>query len=393
MVVARPEGKPVTIAMVAGEASGDSLGAGLMAALREDYPDARFVGIGGPAMVAAGFHSLVPMERLSVMGLTEVVRHLPELLAIRRRLLAYCHANRPDLFIGIDSPDFNLPLGRRLKRKGLKTAHYVSPSVWAWRQGRVRSIARAVDRMLTLFPFEARFYEQAGVPVRYVGHPLADRMPLEPDRAGARRALGLDGEGLWLALLPGSRRAEVERLGPVFLQTAAWLRRRFPRLGFVAACANEARRREFQRQMEALPDAPPVRLVIGRGREVMTAADGVLLASGTATLEAMLAKRPMVVAYQLAPLTWWLVSKMVKISHVALPNLLTRKPLVPELLQGEATPEQLGQALAAWLKQPDAVKNLQRNFLEVHQNLRCDADRQAAEAIRDLLTEKRDADR
>lgn len=380
-----PAGRALTVAILAGEASGDILGAGLIRALRARYPDARFVGIGGPEMLAEGFHSLVPMERLSVMGLVEVLGRIAELVDIRRRVREYALVNRPDVFIGIDSPDFTLGLEGQLREHGIPTVHYVSPSVWAWRKRRVFKIARAVDLMLTLFPFEARFYEEHHVPVEFVGHPLADRVPLQPDQAGARAALGLPAEGRWVALLPGSRAGEVHYLGEVFLAAAQRLHAQCPDVRFILPCVNAARRAQVQALLDALPAPLPITLVDGRSREVMAAADAILLASGTATLEAMLLKRPMVVAYRMSPTSFALLSRLVSVEHIALPNLLAGRALVPELIQDAATPDAMAAALRRYLDDPQAAASQQAAFLAIHEQLRRNADERAADAISPLL--------
>ena len=371
--------------IVAGEASGDILGAGLIRSLRRRYPGARFVGIGGDEMVSEGFHSLVPMERLSVMGLVEVLGRLRELFSIRTRLMDYFLSNPPDVVIGIDSPDFTLGVERRCRDAGILTAHYVSPSVWAWRQKRIFKIAKAVDLMLTLFPFEARFYEEHEVAVSFVGHPLADIIPMEPDTLAARRNLGLDEQAPVLAILPGSRGGEVERLGGLFLEAARWIQSRRPDLQLAIPCVN----REREQQVRALVDALDVKLAVtivrGRSREVKAAADVVLLASGTATLEAMLLKKPMVVGYRLSNLSFKIVSKMVKSPYVALPNLLAKQPLVPELLQDDATPEALGKAVLERLENTDERERLTLAFTEIHSSLRQNANEQAANAIAKLI--------
>lgn len=374
-----------TFGIVAGEASGDILGAGLIRALRRKYPGARFVGIGGEEMVAEGFHSLVPMERLSVMGLVEVLGRLRELFSIRARLMTYFLQNRPDVVIGIDSPDFTLGVERRCRDAGMLTAHYVSPSVWAWRQNRIFKIAKSVDLMLTLFPFEARFYEENKVPVSFVGHPLADRIPMEPDTRAARRDLGLDEQAPVLAILPGSRSGEVERLGGLFLEAARWIQSRRPDLQLAIPCVNREREQQVKAIVDALDVKLPVTIVRGRSREVMAAADVVLLASGTATLEAMLLKKPMVVGYRLSNLTFRIVSKMVKSPHISLPNLLARKPLVPELIQDDATPMALGKAVLERLENTAERQQLTDAFTAIHESLRQNADEQAASAIASLI--------
>jgi len=377
--------KAPVFGIVAGEASGDILGAGLIRALRRKYPRARFVGIGGEEMVAEGFHSLVPMERLSVMGLVEVLGRLRELFSIRARLMDYFLTHVPDVVIGIDSPDFTLGVERRCRDAGMLTAHYVSPSVWAWRQKRIFKIARSVDLMLTLFPFEARFYQEHNVPVAFVGHPLADLIPMEPDTLAARRSLGLNEQAPVLAILPGSRGSEVERLGALFLEAARWIQTRRQDLQLAIPCVN----REREQQVRALVDALDVRLAVtivsGRSREVMAAADVVLLASGTATLEAMLLKKPMVVGYRLSNLSFKIVSRMVKSPYVALPNLLAGQPLVPEFIQDDATPQALAEAVLERLENAGERDRLTTAFTEIHHSLRHNADEQAAAAIAGLI--------
>ncbi|WP_148864911.1 lipid-A-disaccharide synthase [Marinobacter fonticola] len=377
--------RPVTVGIVAGEASGDILGAGLIRALRQRYPNARFAGIGGEEMQAAGFHSLVPMERLSIMGLVEVLKHLGELVSIRRRVRDYFLTTPPDIVIGIDSPDFTIGLELQLRKAGICTAHYVSPSVWAWRRKRIFKIARAVDLMLTLFPFEAKFYEEHNVPVTFVGHPLADAVPLSPDTAAARKALDLPESGAVLAILPGSRAGEVERLGALFLSAAHWLQSRRPDLQLVIPCINRARQQQVQAIIDAQAVKLPVRLVLGRSREVMAAADVILLASGTATLEAMLLKKPMVVGYRLNTVTYFLASHLVKVPFFALPNLLAQRELVPEKLQDEATPESLGQAVLDHLESDGQASALKQAFTELHEQLRRNANERAADALVALI--------
>jgi len=379
----------VTIAIIAGEASGDILGAGLIRSLRKRYPKARFVGIGGDEMIAEGFHSLVPLERLSVMGLVEVLGRIRELFSIRARLLEYFFTTPPDVVIGIDSPDFTLAIERRCREAGIPSVHYVSPSVWAWRQKRIFKIAKSVDLMLTLFPFEARFYEEHNVPVAFVGHPLADRIPMQPDTGAARKALGLNLDQPVLAVLPGSRGGEVERLGTLFLEASRWLQERRPDIQLVIPCVNRDREKQVEGLVEALEVKLPVTLVRGRSREVMAASDVVLLASGTATLEAMLLKRPMVVGYRLSNLSYKLLSRLVKVPWVALPNLLAQKGLVPELLQDDATPEALGAAVLERMENTEEREQLQQAFTELHESLRQNADERAATAISELMGRRR----
>ncbi|SDX07486.1 lipid-A-disaccharide synthase [Marinobacter mobilis] len=375
----------ITFGIVAGEASGDILGAGLIRSLRARYPKARFVGIGGDEMIAQGFHSLVPMERLSVMGLVEVLGRLRELFSIRDRLMDYFLTTPPDVVIGIDSPDFTLGVERRCRDAGIPTVHYVSPSVWAWRQKRIFKIAKSVDLMLTLFPFEARFYEEHQVPVAFVGHPLADRIPMETDTEGARQSLGLSDEAPVLAILPGSRGGEVARLGDLFLSAARWIQSHRADVQLVIPCVNRERELQVRALVESLDVKLPVTIVRGRSREVMAAADVVLLASGTATLEAMLLKKPMVVGYRLSALSYKLVSRLVKVPYVALPNLLSGEALVPELLQDDATPEALGAAVLERLENDGERERLRVAFSDLHHELRRTADERAATAISSLL--------
>lgn len=375
----------LTFAIVAGEVSGDILGSGLIRSLRKRYPNARFVGIGGEEMIAEGFHSLVPMERLSVMGLVEVLGRLRELFSIRARLMDYLLTTPPDVVIGIDSPDFTLGVEERCRKAGIPTVHYVSPSVWAWRQKRIVGIARSVDLMLTLLPFEARFYEEHGVPVCFVGHPLADRVPMEPDTAAARASLGLATDRPVLAILPGSRGGEVEKLGTLFLETARRLQAVHPDLQLVVPCVNREREVQVRALADALDVKLPLTLIRGRSREVMASSDVVLLASGTATLEAMLLKKPMVVSYRLSPLTFAVVSRMVKIAWASLPNLLAGKALVPELLQDDATPEKLAEAVLQQLDDTAEREHLKQAFTALHEQLRRNADERAAEAVSSLI--------
>ncbi|HLS97862.1 MAG: lipid-A-disaccharide synthase [Porticoccaceae bacterium] len=384
-----PSTHSVRIGIVTGEASGDQLGAGLMAALREHFPDALFEGIGGERMIAAGFHSLHPQERLAVMGLVEPLKRLPELLRIRGALYRHFAASGADLVVGIDSPDFNLGLELKLRRRGLLTAHYVSPSVWAWRQGRVKKIARAVDRMLTLLPFESAFYQRHRVPVTFVGHPLADEIPLAPDPAAARQRLGLPAEGRILAVMPGSRGGEVALMGPLFLDVMAWLLARAPALRFVVPSANAARHRQLEALLAARPELP-VTLVKGNSHTAMEAADGVLLTSGTTALEAMLLKKPMVVAYRMGAGSYWLLSKLVKTPWISLPNLIAGKALVPELVQGAATVEALGEATLRHLDDDDLRSHLVATFTDMHRQLRRDASRTAASALAAMIRERRE---
>lgn len=370
--------------LVAGEISGDRLGAGLMQALKARYPNAEFRGIGGAQMQAAGLTSLYPLDTLSIMGLVEVLKHLPKLFRVRHHLYKDALEWGAEVMIGIDAPDFNLGLEKRLRKQGVKTVHYVSPSVWAWRQGRIKGIAKSVDLMLTFLPFEADFYRAHQVPVAYVGHPLADTLPMLPDVDAARASLGLVGDRPTVALLPGSRRGEVSLLLTDFLAAARLLAARYPDVRFLLPAATPALRDVIETELEAFPELD-LTLLDAQADTAMTAADAVLLASGTATLEAMLLKKPMVVAYRLAPLTYAIARRLVKATHVALPNILAGARLVPELIQNAATPVAMAQALAHWFDQPQETAKLVMTFANLHQQLRCDASEQAANAVADLL--------
>ncbi|RMP63181.1 hypothetical protein ALQ18_01683 [Pseudomonas marginalis pv. marginalis] len=372
------------IALVAGEASGDILGAGLMRALKAQHPAVEFIGVGGPLMQAEGLTSYFPMERLSVMGLVEVLGRLRELLARRKLLIRTLIEEKPDVFIGIDAPDFTLTIELKLRQAGIKTVHYVSPSVWAWRQKRVLNIREGCDLMLTLLPFEARFYEEKGVPVRFVGHTLADTIPLHADRAAARAELGLP-DGPLVALMPGSRGGEVGRLGALFFDAAERLQALKPGLRFVLPCASPQRRAQIETLLEGRN--LPLTLLDGQSHLALAACDAVLIASGTATLEALLYKRPMVVAYRLAPLTFWILKRMVKSPYISLPNLLAQRLLVPELLQDDATPEALAQALLPLI---DGGEEQTRGFDDIHRTLRRDASNQAADAVLTLIGHKQE---
>lgn len=371
-------------AMVAGEASGDILGAGLIKALKAQYPDARFVGIGGPKMISEGFESLYPMDRLSVMGLFEVLGRLRELLKIRKQLFKTLKDLKPDVFIGIDAPDFNLALERKFKESGIKAVHYVSPSVWAWREKRVFKIKKSVDMVLCLFPFEVDFYKKHCVPAVCVGHTLADAIPLKASSVEARAELKLNADAPVVAILPGSREGEVSRLGEVFLQSAKLIIKTIPNVQFVIPAANEQRKQQLE-SMLLEHEMKNVVLLDGQSHEAMSAADTVLMASGTAALEGMLLKKPLVVSYILSPLTAYLVRKMLKQPFVSLPNLLAGKELVPEILQEDATPENLSQAVIKFLTDQTSSENLKQAFNEIHMSLRLDADSAAANAIKGLL--------
>ena len=371
--------------MVAGEVSGDYLGASLIAALRSLRPDLQYEGVAGPQMAAAGCVKVADSERLAVMGIVETLGRLPELLRLRRNLGKRWCANPPDLFVGIDAPDFNLALEKRLRACGVPVVHYVSPSVWAWREQRVQKIGRAVDQILTLFPFEADFYTRYGVPARFVGHPLADSIPFVSECAAARRALGIPEAGELVALLPGSRQSELHFRATDFLRAAEWLAVRRPGLRFVLPLAASHLRPELEKALARAGQGLTLAVFDGRAQEAMAAADVVLLASGTAALEALLVGRPMVVAYRLAPISYALVKPLVRVPYCSLPNHLAGRPVVPELIQGAATPEALGQAVLEYLEDPQKGRALTEEFQRIHRELRQDASRKAAEAILELL--------
>ena len=375
-------GGTLRIGVLAGEASGDILGSRVLQALRAQCDELIVEGIGGPLMEAQGLSSMFPMDRLSVMGFVEPLKRLPELLNIRRTVFEHFRDNPPDIFLGIDSPDFNLRLERKLREQGIKTAHLVSPSVWAWRQGRVKKIKRSVDLMLCLFPFETQVYLDHQVPVRFVGHPLADELPNRVDAMAARKSLGLTLDGKLLAMLPGSRSGEVSRLAPEFLAAARLLWQQDSGLSFVIPAANTARESELTALLEEHADLP-ITLVSGHSREAMAAADAVLLASGTATLEAALVKRPMVVSYRMAAFSWWLVTRLVKISFAALPNVLAGRSVVPELLQDAAVPEAMAASIQPLLSDETIDDQLQA-FDQIHAELKQGYAQKSAAALLQL---------
>jgi lipid-A-disaccharide synthase len=370
-------------ALIAGEMSGDILGVDLMRGLRKIFPDAIFEGIGGPKMQAEGFHSLFEMERLSVMGLIEPLKRLPELLHIRRTILSRYRSSPPAVFIGIDSPDFNTPIELRLRRTGIKTVHYVSPSVWAWRQGRIKTIKKAVDLMLTLLPFEAEFYKQHDVPVCFVGHPLATQIPLNPDTDSAKKQLQLDSHKPVLCVMPGSRAGEVALLADLFLEVAERIEQSVIGLQIVVPAANDARYDQLKHIL-LRHEHLNVTLLLQQSHLAMESADAILLASGTTALEGMLFKKPMVVSYRLGALTYALVSPFIKTPFVSIPNLLAGEMLVPELIQSAATLDALA---AAVINALDADKNqaLIARFDSMHELLAVDSAALGAEAIRKLL--------
>lgn len=374
------------IGILAGESSGDILGAGLMQVLRERHPEVQFEGIGGPLMTAQGLQSRVPMERLSVMGIVEPLKRLPELLRIRRDIVQHFITDPPDVFIGIDSPDFNLGIEKKLRAAGIKTVHYVSPSVWAWRRRRIHKIAKSVNLVLALFPFEADFYKQHRVPVAFVGHPLADMIPLHPARMSAREQLVIPVNTKVVALLPGSRLSEVSRLGPEFLRAVVLLMRQREDLWCVLPCATAACRQVLEQDpaFTELKKSGRFLALDGQSRVAMQAADAVLLASGTATLEAMLFKLPMLVCYKMAPLSYAIISRLLKVPYFSLPNLLAGQKLVEELVQEEVHANALAQKLEKLLQEGELVE-LHARYLAIHQTLKRDASQRAADAVLGLL--------
>ena len=379
---------PLRIALCAGEASGDLLGADLVRALRERFPDAEFSGIAGPKMRAAGVTSWWDASELSVMGLAEVLRHLPRLLRLRRDFRQRVLDWKPDVFIGIDAPDFNLGVEKWLKTRGVRTVHDVSPSIWAWREDRAEKIGESADRVLCLFPMEPPIYAKHGVDARFIGHPLADAMPLQPDRDGARRELGITDDGPVLALLPGSRMGEIARMLPTFLESADRVGAQISNLEVLIPAADEHCRHAIESQLQQTPLVHArARIFDGQAQQAMIAGDAVLLASGTAALEAMLAKRPMVIGHRISPTTYRIVKLfgLLKSRFVSLPNVLAGRELVPECLQDDCTPARLSSELLRWLRDPSAFAAVEPEFLHIHQELRRDASRQAAGAIAELL--------
>ena len=378
---------PLRVGLVAGEASGDTLGADLISALRRLVPDAQFFGIAGPKMQSAGCEAWEPAESLAVMGLFEILRHLPRLLRLRARVRTLFLAARPDVFVGIDAPEFNLRLARDLRVAGIPTVQYVSPQVWAWRQSRARSIHESVDAVLCLLPFEKRFYDAHGMRAEFVGHPLADAIPMTPDRSSARRALGVDANARLVALLPGSRRGEVARLAEEFAATARWLAAQRPELEFIAPMANAVVREIFSQALARHAPAVDVRLIEGQAQTALIAADVVMVASGTASLEAALCKRPMVVVYRLGTLTAWVLRRLnlVKSKFFAQPNLLADRRVVGEYFQEEIIPESIGAELLMWLDDAERRTALEVEFARIHADLRRDAGLRAAQAILELV--------
>jgi lipid-A-disaccharide synthase len=371
-----------TIGIVAGEASGDLLGSHLIRALRKRRPDLEFIGIAGPKMLAEGAKTLFPMERLSVRGYVEVLKHLPGLLKLRKQLTQHFLDHPPDIFIGIDAPDFNFTLERNLKNKGIRTIHYVSPSIWAWRKGRIKRIKEAVSHMLALFPFETEIYEQAGIPVTYVGHPLADILPIETNMAEARNSLKLNNASHVIAMLPGSRQSEVRQLANLYVRTARQILNKQPATTFLIPLVTKETRTIFQQAIyDDNAQDLPLQILFGHAHLAMEAADAVIVASGTATLEAALIKRPMVITYRMPALSWQLLKRMNYLPYVGLPNILAGRFVVPELLQHDATPEKLSEATLRLIEDKSHMAEIREEFRRMHLTLRQNTEEKAADAI------------
>ncbi|GAB2196532.1 lipid-A-disaccharide synthase [Sessilibacter sp. MAH4] len=377
--------KTLRIGLVVGEASGDTLAVGLMKEIKKRYPDAIFEGIGGPKMIAQGFNSFFDQERLAVMGLIEPLKRLPELLKIRREIIQYFSEHRPDVFVGVDSPDFNLTIEEKLRAQGIKTTHYVSPSVWAWRQGRVKKIARACDLMLTLLPFEAEFYKDHNVAVEFVGHPLANEFTHLHSQTAAQQQLHLKPTAKTIAIMPGSREAEVRLIAPEFLQAAAIIHAVDSEFQFVIPAANEKRFAQLQELLKQY-DSLPVTLVLKQSKEAMMASNFVMIASGTTTLEAMLLGKPMVIGYRMAWLSFQIMKALAKIKHVGLPNLLAGKTIVPELLQNDLSAQGVADVALEAFSNPNKTELLTEEFHRLSQQLRQNANLKAADAILKLIS-------
>ncbi len=369
------------IGIVAGESSGDQLAAGLIQAIKSRIPEASFTGVAGPQMIEVGCRALYPVEKLSVMGLVEVLGHFRELLGIRKKLFQYFSANPPDVFIGVDAPDFNLPLERKLKEAGIPTVHYVSPTVWAWRQSRVKSIAKSVDLMLTLFPFEADFYREHDVPVKFVGHPMADLIPMNSDKTLAREQLNLPQDREIIALLPGSRVSELKHHSQTMIATAQWCLEHRSWLRFVAPMATKKTRKIFEHTLSQINPQLPITIIDGQSREAMMASDAILLASGTAAHEALLIKRPFVVMYKMATISYLIMRAMIKSPYISMPNMLAGREVAPEFIQHQAQPEKIGKVLIDYLEHPEKAEALNEVFSDIHETLRQDANTSAADAV------------
>jgi len=378
------------VGIVAGEASGDLLGAHMVKALKNRVPGVEFVGIGGPKMQAAGVNSLFPMEKLAVRGYVEVLRHYREIVKIRHKLLRHFVENPPDVFIGVDAPDFNLDLETKLKKRGIPTVHYVSPSIWAWRGERIHKIARAVSHMLVLFPFEKKLYDAAGIPATYVGHPSADMLPEQPNRIAAREQLRLSQNDPVIALLPGSRQSEVRYMAKLFVQTASMIAAVSPNVHFLVPLLSRETRNLFETELYRAGGGDlPLTILFGHAHVAMTAADAVLVASGTATLEAALLKCPMVITYKMSTLTWRMMQRRKYLPYVGLPNILSGRFIVPELLQDDATPENLSQAVLNLVNDGPVRGKLTRAFSRLHFDLKQNTAERAVDAILPFLSHTR----
>jgi len=375
------------IGIVAGEESGDLLGANLIEAVKEKISDVEIVGIGGDQLTKAGCKTLYPMEKLSVMGIVEVFSRYFELLSIRKGLKKYFLDNPPDVFIGVDAPDFNFSLERILRKAGIKTVHYVSPSIWAWREYRLKKIAHSVDLMLTLFPFEVDYYVTNNIPAIFVGHPLAEKINLKPDKNAARDRLKLPADKRIIAIMPGSRKNELEKLVEPFIHTAARCKVKKDDLCFIAGLTNEDMGYIFSNSLKQIAPNFPIKVIIGKALDVMEAADVILLASGTVALEAMLLKRPMVVAYKLNKITYEIAKRLVRIPYVSLPNILARELIIPECLQSQCTPEILCNELMKWIDNEQSVIQLEQKFLEIHQKIKAPSRELIGNAVLDLIND------
>ena len=375
----------VRIGIVAGEASGDLLGSHLIQALKQKHTDIEFIGIAGPKMISAGAKSLFPMERLSVRGYVEVIKHLYGLLKLRKQLLNYFLDNPPDLFIGIDAPDFNFWLEKKLKRNGIKAIHYVGPSIWAWRKNRIHDIKKSVNHILALFPFEVSIYQEANIPVTYVGHPLADILPMEPDTGGARETLKLNPDSLVIAMLPGSRQGEVRQHAQLFVQTIKIIHASHSEAQFLVPLITRETRKIFEAAIFSEPQPLPIQILFGHAHDAMEAADVVIVASGTATLEAALLKKPMVITYRMSKLSWQILKRMHLQPYVGLPNILAEKFVVPELLQDECTPEKLAEATLKLVSGTSYLDEIKNEFTRIHLSLRQNTAEKAAQAVLEYL--------
>jgi lipid-A-disaccharide synthase len=368
---------PLRIGIAAGEASGDLLGAAIIRKLKKLYPDAEITGVAGPQMLAAGARTLFPLEKLSVMGFTEVLFRLRELLRLRAQVKNYFLTHPPDVYIGIDAPDFNLPVEYALKKTGIKTVHCNSPTIWAWRKNRIHKIGRSIDLMLTLFPFEAPYYAAENIPVKYIGHPLADMISIEPE--------SILSSPLQIALLPGSRAGEIKYIGPLLLKAAKILQHTYPDCSFVSPMINPERYAQFEQQWKTFTPSLPLQLVLGKAREVIKSSHIVALASGTATLEALLFKRPMVVVYKSSFISYWIAKQLIHIKQISLPNILGGKLLIPEFIQHEATPENIARSIEDYILCPEKIIPLQQKFTDIHLSLKQHSAQKAAAAIQQIL--------